>query len=154
MARVDVTNPWPRMRDIVSAVVTGLHGGRFIEATLEALCVQLGATSAWSTLETKGSVGPMHRSRTASFRGVSPAVLAQHVTDSLGRVQTELESIAGPVPYASKGSFIAVPLWSRPRRRAAGASWSARCTSSSRAIRGRTNRSGSSSNAWVRCSAA
>ena len=114
MARVDVTNPWPRMRDIVSAVVTGLHGGRFIEETLEALCVQLGATSAWSTLETKGSVGPMHRSRTASFRGVSPAVLAQHVTDSLGRVQTELESIAGPVPYASKGSFIAVPLWSRP----------------------------------------
>jgi DNA-binding NtrC family response regulator len=102
------------MREIVSAVVTGLHGGRFIEETLEALCVQIGATSAWSTLETKGSGGPMHRSRTASFRGVSPAVLAQHVADSLGRVQAELETIAGLVPYASEGSFIAVPLWSRP----------------------------------------
>ena len=114
MDRVDVTNPWPRMRDIVSAVVTGLHRGRFIEETLEALCLQIGATSAWSTLETKGSGGPMHRSRTASFRGVSPAVLARHITDSLGRVQTELETIAGPVPYATEGSFIAVPLWSHP----------------------------------------
>jgi len=113
MAPVESTNPWPRMREIVSAVVTGLHGGRFIEETLEALCVQIGASSAWSTLETKGA-GPMHRSRTASFRGVSPAVLAQHVTDSLGRVQAEVKTIAGPVPYAPEGSFAAVPLWSQP----------------------------------------
>lgn len=113
MGRTEITNPWPRMREIVSAVVTGLHGGRFIEATLEALCVQVGASSAWSTLETKGG-GPMHRSRTASFRGVPPAVLAQHVTESLTRTQTELKTIAGPVPYASEGSFTAVPLWSHP----------------------------------------
>ena len=114
MARPDVTNPWPRMRDIVSAVVTGLHGGRFIEETLESLCVQLGASSAWSTLETKDASGPMHRSRTASFRGVPPAVLAQHVTDSLKQVQTSAKSIAGPVPYSPEGSFTAVPLWSHP----------------------------------------
>jgi len=113
MGRVEISNPWPRMREIVSAVVTGLHGGRFIEETLEALCVEIGASSAWSTLETKGS-GPMHRSRTASFRGVPPAVLAQHVTDVLTRVQTELKTIAAPVPYASEGSFAAVPLWSQP----------------------------------------
>jgi DNA-binding NtrC family response regulator len=113
MGRIEITNPWPRMREIVSAVVTGLHGGRFIEETLEALCVQVGASSAWSTLETRGG-GPMHRSRTASFRGVAPAVLAQHVTESLTQAQTELKTIAGPVPYASEGSFAAVPLWSRP----------------------------------------
>lgn len=102
------------MRDIVASVVTGLHDGRFIEETLEALCVQLGATSAWSTLETKGGGGPMHRSRTAGFRGVPPAVLAEHVTETLTRVQVELKTIAGPVPYAPHGSFVAVPLWSLP----------------------------------------
>ena len=106
-------NPWPRLREVVEAAITGLQDGRFIEETLESLCVQLGAASAWSTLETKGG-GPMHRSRTTSFRGVPPAVLALHVHDVLNRVQTELKPIAGRVPYASEGSFIAVPLWSRP----------------------------------------
>ncbi len=102
------------MRQVVASVVTGLHDGRFIEETLEALCQQLGATSAWSTLETKGNAGPMHRSRTAGFRGVPPAVLAQHVTETLHRVQTGLRTIAGPVPYAPNGSYVAVPLWSLP----------------------------------------
>lgn len=113
MPSPNITDPWPRMRDVVTAVVNGLHQGRFIEETLEALCVQLGAASAWSTLQTKGG-GPMHRSRTASFQGVSPAVLAMHVTDVLEQVQTKLKTVAGPVPYVAKGSFIAVPLWSRP----------------------------------------
>ena len=113
MGRIEITDPWPRMREIVAAVVTGLRGGRFIEETLEALCVQVGASSAWSTLETKGG-GPMHRSRTASFRGAPPAVLAQHVTESLSEAQTKLKTIAGPVPYASEGSFAALPLWSHP----------------------------------------
>ncbi len=35
----------------MTAVVTGLQNGRFIEETLDALCLTLGATSAWSTLE-------------------------------------------------------------------------------------------------------
>jgi transcriptional regulator with GAF, ATPase, and Fis domain len=91
----------------------GLHRGRFIEETLEALCVQLGAASAWSTLQTKGG-GPMHRSRTTNFRGVAPAVLATHVSDVLSQVQSKLKTVAGPVPYAQDGSFIAVPLWSLP----------------------------------------
>jgi Nif-specific regulatory protein len=102
------------MREVVASVVTGLHGGRFIEETLEALCVQLGATSAWSTLETKGSGGPMHRSRTAGFQGVPPAVLAQHVMEMLSQAQSGLKTVAGPVPYAPTGSFVATPLWSRP----------------------------------------
>lgn len=106
-------DPWPRMRDVVEASVTGLQRGRFIEETLEALCVQLGAASAWSTLEPKGG-GPMHRSRTTSFRGVAPAILAMHVSDVLGQVQSKLKTVAGPVPYAPDGSFIAVPLWSAP----------------------------------------
>lgn len=114
MSTVENPDPWPRMREIVASVVTGLHHGRFIEETLEALCVQLGATSAWSTLETKGAGGPMHRSRTAGFRGVPPAVLAQHVTEMLSRVQREIKTVAGPVPYAAIGSFAAVPLWSHP----------------------------------------
>ncbi len=114
MSPADNRDPWPRMREVVASVVTGLHDGRFIEETLESLCRQLGATSAWSTLETKGSAGPMHRSRTAGFRGVPPAVLAQHVTETLTRVQTELRTVAGPVPYAAEGSFVAVPLWSLP----------------------------------------
>jgi sigma-54 specific flagellar transcriptional regulator A len=106
-------DPWPHIREVVEASVTGLHRGRFIEETLESLCVQLGAASAWSTLETKGG-GPMHRSRTTSFRGVSPAVLAMHVSDVLDQVQSKLKTVAGPVPYAPDGSFIAVPLWSEP----------------------------------------
>ena len=57
--------PWVHLRAVVEASVTGLHRGRFIEETLEALCIELGAASAWSTLETKGG-GPMHRSRTTS----------------------------------------------------------------------------------------
>jgi len=113
------TDPWPRLRDVVAAAVTGLQDGRFIEETLEAMCVQLGASSAWSTLETQGS-GPLHRSRTASFHGVAPAVLALHVADVLGQVQSGLKTVAGPVEYAPEGSFIAVPLWSRPAASAKG----------------------------------
>jgi two-component system response regulator AtoC len=113
MLTAETSNPWPRLREVVDAVVTGLHEGRFIEETLEAVCVQLGAASAWSTLETKGG-GPMHRSRTTSFRGVAPAVLALHVHDVLNQVQSKLKPVAGRVPYATDGSFIAVPLWSRP----------------------------------------
>jgi DNA-binding NtrC family response regulator len=107
------TDAWPRLRDVIEASVSGLHRGRFIEETLEALCVRMGAASAWSTLETKGG-GPMHRSRTTSFRGVAPAVLAMHVADVLQQVQTTLKTVAGAVPYAPNGSFIAVPLWSEP----------------------------------------
>jgi len=113
MSSMKPTEPWPRVRDVVEASVMGLHRGRFIEETLEALCVQLGAASAWSTLETKGG-GPMHRSRTTNFRGVAPAVLAMHVSDVLSQVQSKLKTVAGPVPYAPDGSFIAVPLWSLP----------------------------------------
>ena len=113
MPPLDPTEPWPRLRNVVEASVTGLHRGRFITETLEALCVQLGAASAWSTLETKGD-GPMHRSRTTSFRGVAPAILAMHVGDVLEQVRSKLKTVAGPVPYAPDGSFIAVPLWSQP----------------------------------------
>ena len=113
MSPSDGTDPWPRMSELVTAAVAGLRDGRFIEETLEALCVQLGASSAWSTLETRGG-GPMHRSRTASFRGVPPAVLAQHVTETLQRVQADRVTVSGPVPYHETGSFIAVPLWSHP----------------------------------------
>lgn len=120
MTHVEPENPWPRMRSIVEAVVHGLHGGRFIEETLESLCVQLGASSAWSTLQTKGSGGPLHRSRTAGFSGVSPAVLAEHVTAVLARVRQDLKTIGGPVPYADEGSFAAVPLWSHPTASKAG----------------------------------
>lgn len=113
MAPQSSQQPWPRLRDVVEASVTGLHRGRFIEETLEALCTQLGAASAWSTLQTKGG-GPMHRSRTTSFRGVAPAILAMHVSDVLQQVQSKLRTVAGRVPYAPDGSFIAVPLWSQP----------------------------------------
>jgi len=122
MSMADQSNPWPRIREVVASVVTGLQDGRFIEETLEALCVQLGATSAWSTLEAKDNGGPLHRSRTAGFRGVPPAVLALHVTEMLSRVQRELKTVAGPVPHASTGSFAAVPLWSRPTSSARGRS--------------------------------
>ncbi|MGB8223977.1 MAG: sigma 54-interacting transcriptional regulator [Polyangiales bacterium] len=96
----------------MNAVVTSLRSGSFIEETLESLCVQLGASSAWSTLETKAG-GRIHRSRSASF-GASPVVLAKHVTEVLGRVQSELRTVTGPVPYAPQGSFAGVPLWSHP----------------------------------------
>ena len=115
MADTDPGDFWLRIRDVLAASVNGLQGGRFIEETLEATCVQLGAGSAWSTLESKGG-GALHRSRTASFRGVPPAVLALHVDRMLTNVQRELKTIAGSVDYADEGSFIAVPLWSRPDR--------------------------------------
>jgi transcriptional regulator with GAF, ATPase, and Fis domain len=105
-------DPWPRMRGVVNAVVTSLRSGSFIEETLESLCVQLGARSAWSTLETKAG-GRIHRSRSASF-GTSPLALAKHVTEVLAKVQSELRTVAGPVPYAAPGSFAGVPLWSHP----------------------------------------
>lgn len=114
VSNVPDDGPWPRISEIIHAVVTGLSDGSFIEETLEALCVQLGASSAWSTLETQGR-GPVHRSRTASFEGVSPAVLAQHVTEVLRRVQTDRKTVAGPVPYGEVGSFVGAPLWSDPR---------------------------------------
>ena len=107
---MEISDPWPRLREVVTAVVTALRSGRFIEEGLEALCVELGSTSAWSTLETK-SGAPMHRSRTTNLRGVSPAVLAQHVTEILTQVQREKRTIAGYVPYATTGSFAGIPLW-------------------------------------------
>jgi DNA-binding NtrC family response regulator len=112
MSSKDTVVPWPRMRGVVSTVVSSLRSGNFIEETLESLCVQLGASSAWSTLETKGG-GRIHRSRTAKMPA-SPAVLAEHVTKVLSEVQSKREKIAGSVPYADEGSFIAVPLWSHP----------------------------------------
>jgi DNA-binding NtrC family response regulator len=110
---VDDNVPWPRVRNVINSLVSGLRTGRFIEEALESLCVELGASSAWSTLETKGH-GPLHRSRTASFQGVSPAVLAQHVTEVLERIQDERVTAAGRVPYAETGSYVGVPLWSEP----------------------------------------
>ena len=106
-------DPWPRLRDVVAAAMAGLQDGRFIEETLESLCVQLGAASAWSTLEIQGG-GPLHRSRSTSFQGAPPAVLAMHVTGVLGKVQTGLKPVFGSLEYAPESSFIAVPLWSRP----------------------------------------
>ncbi len=38
MSAAENLDPWPRMREVVASVVTGLRGGRFIEDTLEALC--------------------------------------------------------------------------------------------------------------------
>ncbi|MGB8331515.1 MAG: sigma 54-interacting transcriptional regulator, partial [Polyangiales bacterium] len=105
-------DPWPRMRGVVNAVVTSLRSGSFIEETLESLCAQLGASSAWSTLETKAG-GRIHRSRSTSL-GASPIVLAKHVTEVLGQVQAELRTVTGAVPYAAEGSFAGVPLWSHP----------------------------------------
>jgi Nif-specific regulatory protein len=110
MPSTEISEPWPRLREVVTAVVTALRSGQFIEEGLEALCVELGATSAWSTLETK-SGAPMHRSRTTNFRGVSPAILAQHVTETLAQVQDEARTVAGYVPYATTGSFAGIPLW-------------------------------------------
>jgi transcriptional regulator with GAF, ATPase, and Fis domain len=112
MSKKEMVDPWPRMRGVVNAVVSSLRSGSFIEETLESLCVQLGASSAWSTLETKGG-GRIHRSRTARF-SASPAVLAEHVTNVLSEVQSGLDKVAGAVPYHDDGSFIAVPLWSHP----------------------------------------
>lgn len=117
VSAADDNAPWPQLRDVINALVAGLRTGRFIEEALESLCVELGASSAWSTLETKGQ-GPLHRSRTASFQGVSPAVLAQHVTEVLERVQGDKVTTAGRVPYADVGSYVAVPLWSEPNTKA------------------------------------
>lgn len=105
------TDPWPRMRAVVKAVVTGTQHARLIEETLDTLCTALGATSAWSTFESKER-GPIHHARTSSFHTVAPAVLAEHVTRILSEVENRRRTIAGPVPYAQAGSFAAVPLWS------------------------------------------
>lgn len=113
MPMLEKTYPWPRMRAVVTAVVTGLENGRFIEETLDALCMTLGAASAWSTLESKGT-GPTHRSRTSSFYAAAPAIVAEHVNQVLSDVQSRRRTIAGSVPYAATGSFVAVPLWSHP----------------------------------------
>jgi len=112
MPTIKTEDPWPRMRGVVSAVATSLRSGSFIEETLESLCAQLGASSAWSTLETKAG-GRIHRSRSTSL-GANPVVLAKHVTEVLGQVHSELRTVAGPVPYAAGGSFAAVPMWSHP----------------------------------------
>jgi DNA-binding NtrC family response regulator len=100
------------MRGVVNAVVTSLRSGSFIEETLESLCGQLGASSAWSTLERKAG-GRIHRSRSARL-GASPVALATHVTEVFAQVQRELRTTAGRVPYAAQGSFAGVPLWSHP----------------------------------------
>jgi len=101
------------MRAVVTAVVSGSRHSRLIEETLDALCTTLGATSAWSTLESKQS-GPIHHSRTSSFHAVPLGILAPHVTQVLSDVQSRRRTIAGPVPYAASGSFVAVPLWAPP----------------------------------------
>lgn len=113
MPMVDDTYPWPRMRAVVAALVSGLQNARLIEETLDALCMVLGATSAWSTFESKES-GSIHHARTSSFHAVPPAVLAAHVTTVLNEVESRRRTIAGPVPYAETGSFAAVPLWAPP----------------------------------------
>ena len=113
MPMVDETYPWPRMRAVVAALVSGLQNARLIEETLDALCVALGATSAWSTFESKGS-GSIHHARTSSYHAVPPATLAMHVTTVLSDVEARRRAIAGPVPYADTGSFAAVPLWAPP----------------------------------------
>ena len=113
MPTLENAYPWLRMRAVVTALVTGLQNGRFIEETLNALCTTLGARSAWSTLESKGS-SPIHHARRSGFEATAPAVVAEHVTKVLNDIQNRRRTIAGPVPYAAAGSFAGVPLWSRP----------------------------------------
>ena len=113
MATVEDRSLWPRLRAIVNAIARGLHSGRFIENALDALCETLGATSAWSTFETKGT-GSIHQARTSTFYAAAPALVAEHVTRTLREVQTQARPIAGPLPYTPAGSFVAVPLWSQP----------------------------------------
>ena len=110
---VEDSYPWLRLRAVVTAIATGLHDGRFIAATLDALCTTLGAASAWSTFESKNA-GPVHRSRTSSLYNAAPAIVAGHVTQILNDVQTGRRTIADTVPYSATGSFAAVPLWSCP----------------------------------------
>ena len=112
MSKIETRDPWRQMRGVVDAVATSIRGGAFIEQILEALCLQLGASSAWSTLESKRG-GRIHRSRSASL-GASPVELARHVTETLENVHTNEKAFFGAVPYAKVGSFAGIPLWSHP----------------------------------------
>ncbi len=113
MPTPDNTYPWVHMRAVTAAVTAGLQRGRFIEETLDALCRTLGATSAWSTLESK-QAGPVQRTRTSNFYGSAPAIVAEHVTRVLNEIPIQRRTLAGSVPYAESGSFVALPLWSEP----------------------------------------
>lgn len=112
MSKMETRDPWRQMRGVVDAVATSLRGGAFIEQILEALCIQLGASSAWSTLESKRG-GRIHRSRSVSL-GASPVELAKHVTETLEAVHETKQVVFGLVPYAKQGSFAGIPLWSHP----------------------------------------
>ena len=111
MPSAELPDPWPRLREVVTAVVSALRSGRFIEEGLEALVSgACGATSAWSTLETKsgGADAPVADDQFSGRRARSPRPTCdRNPRPGAG----ELRTVAGYVPYATTGSFAGIPLW-------------------------------------------
>ena len=108
-----IVDPWPRMRAVVTAVVTGLNTGRFIEETLDSLRTVLGATSAWVTLGPSAKGGQIFRSRIDDFYGARAQRVSQHAKETMDRVVGERRSLVGS-SSASAGRSVGVPLWSSP----------------------------------------
>ena len=116
MPPAKITDPWPLMRDVVTAVVNGLHRGRFIEDTLEAL-----VRPAWRGLRVEHARDQgQRRSRCIvhappASRGCRPRSSRMHVTEVLSRVQSRPQDRRRPsarMPPA--GSFVAVPALVAP----------------------------------------
>jgi transcriptional regulator with GAF, ATPase, and Fis domain len=101
------------MRTVVTALAKGLGSGRFVEETLEALCMALGASTTWCTLDLKAD-GRVFRARRGNRDEVNPAELQRGATHLMREVLSQRRALSGSVPEYPTRCMVSVPLWSPP----------------------------------------
>lgn len=116
MPDLEVPDVWPRMRAVVTSVVTGLGEGRFIEETLDGLCGSLRARSGSVMLGPRPSERLLHAS--APSIGGPVAGATQRAIEVLGNVLQRRRTMSGR--HGTTGAFIGLPLWSAPETKQLG----------------------------------
>ena len=110
MPDLEAADVWPRMRAVVTAVVTGLGTGRFIEKTLDALCGSLRARSASVMLGPRPSQRLLHASSAAT--GMPVGHHQECAIEALSSVLERRRPVRGSLE--PQGVFVGFPLWSQP----------------------------------------
>ena len=105
-------DPWPRMRAVVTAVVSGLNSGQFVEETLNSLRPVLGASSAWARLGSRRSGRVVH-SRLDDLSREPAKVLSHRADKIMMQVLHKQQAVLGSRQDCGR-SFVGLPIWSSP----------------------------------------
>ena len=113
MPESEITYPWQRMSTVVTALSKGLGTGHFVPETLEALCMALGASTAWCTLDINAE-GRVFRAQRGHPGDVKASILEQAGTKLMREVLRQRRALRGTLPEQATRCITGVPLWSPP----------------------------------------